>query len=102
VIVLHVVQKIMTGKATIRFDDGQLFVAVTQEVFEQRIRTLLDNAELPDVDEQCDTIVYCRGELPPTTSIWRERFFWLISVIVIMSSIYGLVCFFDDMIKLLG
>jgi hypothetical protein len=89
----------MSDKPTLRFDDGQLFVSIPNDAFDQRLRTLINEAELRDVEELCDTIVYCRGELPPTTSIWRERFYWLLTVVVIMLSIYGLVCLFDVVIE---
>jgi hypothetical protein len=90
----------MTQPNKVRFEDDQIFVSLKPEDFDRSLRQLLDESDFEELDGICEAIVYCRGDLPPASSIWRERLYWLLGFLFIVFSIYGLATLATDLFSL--
>jgi hypothetical protein len=80
----------MPEKAHKRIDDEDLCVSLNQEDFNRKAQELLQGEVDEEMGSQLDRIIYYRGELPNTSSIWVERLWWVLSIIVLLVFLYGL------------
>lgn len=86
----------------LRLEDESLLVALPPEEFGARIRELAGDVEALKLDPICERIVFCRGDLPEAPKLWRERLWWLLSVVATGVFFYGLYSILLKLIEVFG
>lgn len=85
-----------------RFEDETLLVALPAEDFAARLRELAGDDEVQQFEPICERIILCRGDFPKAPELWRERLWWLLSILAAGVFFYGLYTIGLKLIEALG